>query len=666
MAFLYPQFLYALAAVLIPIIIHLFNLRKPKKVYFSNVDLLKEVEEQTTKKLQLKNWLILASRILFVVFLVMIFAQPYLPAEDDSQAQSGDAVYSIYLDNSLSMNLMADEQSTIFQKARKELNRLIDGLPRNAKVQLLNNDFSAKSMVMYNKDQAKEMLTEWQVSGDIRTSKDVYNRQSNTLKKYTGDNKNIIWVSDFQKSFLTANQESFTDSTKNHFIIPLKGKEVNNVYVDSVALQTPFIRPGEVQTLEVWLQNTGVGSATGVPLRLLNGDQQIASITSDLGAKSREIIKLNFTIKEPGFHRLKLEVDDNNVRFDNDFVLVLNVGETINVVEITDNEDSPLNRVYGNEPIFEYKRFKAGNVDYEALNDADLVILNELANTTSAIKNSLTSFLKGGGSVAVIPSNKNINIFNDFLIPFGPRKDTTRIKLKVPSQEHPFFNGVVARYISTADMPKTVRSAILGRSGNSILKYSTGDDYMSRFNVLGGQVYAFAAPFNEKSSNIYKHAWIVPICYRMAMLTSSSNERLAYKIGEDIVKVRYATGSNESVLNLNGANGSLIPGQRKLRNSTILQISNSELEPGYYGVLHNDSLVSDLAFNYANSESNLEYSSMAELKSMFPEATILEQEGEINFADTFTEQNFGVILWKYCVLLCLLFLAVETLLIRLL
>ena len=47
MQFLYPGFLFALAAIAIPIIIHLFNFRKFKKVYFTNVAFLKEIKHET-------------------------------------------------------------------------------------------------------------------------------------------------------------------------------------------------------------------------------------------------------------------------------------------------------------------------------------------------------------------------------------------------------------------------------------------------------------------------------------------------------------------------------------------------------------------------------------------------------------------------------------------
>ncbi|MCX6185937.1 MAG: BatA domain-containing protein, partial [Bacteroidetes bacterium] len=79
MQFVYPGFLFALFAISIPIIIHLFNFRRYKKIVFSDIRFLKQVIEKNQKQQNIKNWLVLLCRILAISFLVIAFAQPYLP-----------------------------------------------------------------------------------------------------------------------------------------------------------------------------------------------------------------------------------------------------------------------------------------------------------------------------------------------------------------------------------------------------------------------------------------------------------------------------------------------------------------------------------------------------------------------------------------------------------
>ncbi|PLW99845.1 MAG: hypothetical protein C0594_16555, partial [Marinilabiliales bacterium] len=103
MQFLYPGFLYALSALSIPIIIHLFNFRKYKTVYFSNVAFIKDVKKETKAKSQLKNLLILLFRLLTITALVMAFAQPYIPT-NNSMKQNKKEKACRYIENSFSMD----------------------------------------------------------------------------------------------------------------------------------------------------------------------------------------------------------------------------------------------------------------------------------------------------------------------------------------------------------------------------------------------------------------------------------------------------------------------------------------------------------------------------------------------------------------------------------
>jgi hypothetical protein len=103
MNFLYPSFLFGLAAISIPIAIHLFNFRRTRKVYFTNVAFLKNVDTTTSSFRRLKHILILFARIAFIAFLVLAFAQPFIPASQNQEqsALQNKGLTSIYVDNSL-------------------------------------------------------------------------------------------------------------------------------------------------------------------------------------------------------------------------------------------------------------------------------------------------------------------------------------------------------------------------------------------------------------------------------------------------------------------------------------------------------------------------------------------------------------------------------------
>jgi len=111
--FVYPFFLWFLAALSIPIIIHLFNFRRFKKIEFTNVRFLKEIKEQTQSHSKLKHLLVLLMRLMALAFLILAFAQPFVPTK--STESSGQQIVSLYIDNSFSMNLSGKEGSSFRQ-----------------------------------------------------------------------------------------------------------------------------------------------------------------------------------------------------------------------------------------------------------------------------------------------------------------------------------------------------------------------------------------------------------------------------------------------------------------------------------------------------------------------------------------------------------------------
>ncbi|WP_309597403.1 BatA domain-containing protein [Flavobacterium davisii] len=78
MQFKHPEILYFLFLLIIPVIVHLFQLRKFKKEYFTNVRFLKELIIQTRKSSKIKKYLLLATRLLLLATLILAFAQPFL------------------------------------------------------------------------------------------------------------------------------------------------------------------------------------------------------------------------------------------------------------------------------------------------------------------------------------------------------------------------------------------------------------------------------------------------------------------------------------------------------------------------------------------------------------------------------------------------------------
>ncbi|MGI4729890.1 MAG: BatA domain-containing protein, partial [Janthinobacterium lividum] len=166
MAFLYPGFLFALFALTVPVIIHLFNFRQYKKVYFSNVQFLKDVQKQQSSRSNLKNLLILAARILALFFLVMAFAKPFLPSGQAGNIGKQQLV-SIFLDNSYSMETQ-NREGSLLDEAKRRAKEIASAYGLNDRFQLITQDFEGKQQRFINREEFNQAVDEIKISPQSR------------------------------------------------------------------------------------------------------------------------------------------------------------------------------------------------------------------------------------------------------------------------------------------------------------------------------------------------------------------------------------------------------------------------------------------------------------------------------------------------------------------
>ena len=178
MKFLYPQFLYALASLAIPIIIHLFNFRKFKTVYFSNVRFLKEVKQQTKAQSELKHLLVLLSRLLAITALVLAFAQPYIP--ENNQKLADKNAISVYVDNSFSMDA-ENESGKLLQTAQQKAEAVAQVYQNTDEFQIITNDLSGKHQRLMSKELFIEQLFEIESSSHTTPISKLVQLQTHNL-----------------------------------------------------------------------------------------------------------------------------------------------------------------------------------------------------------------------------------------------------------------------------------------------------------------------------------------------------------------------------------------------------------------------------------------------------------------------------------------------------
>ncbi|MDY6348360.1 MAG: BatA domain-containing protein, partial [Bacteroidales bacterium] len=197
MTFTNPYLLFGFFAILVPILIHLFNFRRYKTVYFSNVRMLDEIQKKTRRKSQLQQLVVLALRILGIAALVFAAAQPFL--KNDNVRKSGGNLISVFVDNSFSMDANSDNTSSLYE-AIDAAKTIVGDFNYDDDFVLTTQDFSGEESHILNKDQIIEALDQIGISPNSRSFSEIRAFESNTAQRSTKANVVKFYISDFQKN----------------------------------------------------------------------------------------------------------------------------------------------------------------------------------------------------------------------------------------------------------------------------------------------------------------------------------------------------------------------------------------------------------------------------------------------------------------------------------
>jgi len=146
---------------------------------------------------------------------------------------------------------------------------------------------------------------------------------------------------------------------------------------------------------------------------------------------------------------------------------------------------------------------------------------------------------------------------------------------------------------------------------------------------------------------------------------SGHDQALFYTLGgAGTIEVPPVQTNEKQLLKLVKGGQSIIPETRQIEGSTLLYMADQLQQPGIYDLKKQDSTVAVLAFNDNRSESDLTYLNSSALSKLVPQAKPVLEAGKGSLKNTLTETNFGLQLWKLCIILALIFLGAEILLIR--
>lgn len=647
------MFLWALGALAIPIIIHLFNFRKTTRIYFSNIRFLKQIKQETTQKRRLKQYLVLASRLLFLFFLVMAFAQPFLPAREQISSQRNIA---IYLDNSFSMSAPVEGKVRALDAAVNFVRAIVKLFPPETRFKLLTNDFAPFSNSFKSGVEIIDQLSQVRLSPISRKLDEI-------TKRIGAPGSTVFWVSDFQKS--TIGNEIVVDSTWQLRLVPVEYERLSNVFVDSVFLDNPFVIGGEKNSVRVRLRNEGPRALEGLIARLSINGVQAATSSVTLQANSSVETSFDLSGSLKGYNKAVFSFTDFPVSFDNEFYFTLNYTGKLKVIEVKADEASTyIEKVFGNRQLFDFKSYSVKNINYSLINEADLVVVNGLNKIESSLSNVLQSYRLEGSLLVISGAQPELDSYKNLLgLPNLTKTEMAEMEeLDRPDFKNPFFENVFEEKTSALAMPRAKKMVDWGPDRSAILRFKNGLPYLSRF----GNTFVMASPLEKSSTDFFNNAMFVPVMYRIASSGKKAERKPYFYLSSSLVTIPIDSLTGEEPAKLIGQQ-ELIPSQRRLGDRLLLEIPRFSVNQGFYHVTHQRDTLDLIAFNLEKGESLLGQFNGEEIKTALGggnHISIFKTTSTDTFSNEIKERYLGTPLWKYALMLALLFLLAEVLLIR--
>ncbi|GAB2769532.1 BatA domain-containing protein [Salinimicrobium soli] len=638
MQFKNPELLYALFLLIIPILVHLFQLRRFRPQEFTNVKFLKKAVLQTRKSSQLKKYLILFTRLLLLASAILAFAQPYFPSAAPAFEKKETV---IYLDNSYSMQ--AKGKNGVLLK--RGIQDLLENIPEEETVTLFTNDSEVKNV---SGAELRKTLQQLDYSAGQLDLNQVLLKARNSFSSASGNQKNFIAISDFQQR--DPNTEPLTGI--NTYLVNMKPNQLRNVSLDTAFLEHSGL---EEYTLAVSLKASEENLSDELPVALYDGKKLLAKKT--LKFEETPEIKTSFTLPAEPIKNGILRIEDNGLSFDDVLYFSINEVDPVQVVIIGKGDDTFLKRIY-TEPEFEVSSFAQESIDYTRLSQTDVVVLNELNSISSSIANSLKQLLEEQVYLIVIPSeNADIQSYNYLFRNTGfPSFSEKILQEKLVTEiafSHPLYEQVFDERVKNFQYPKVQSYYRTTGGGNAVLRYDSGEAFLlERENI-----FVFTAALNEKNSNFRNSPLIVPTFFNIGNL-SVSPPRLYYNVGQpQNINVGAELGPDE-ILTLSGRRGTFIPRQQRYQNKVELFLQEDPETAGHFVLKQDTSAVNTLSFNLDRRESDLTYGKIK------PSENVEVVQNIPDVFDRIQSANEVDMLWKWFVIFALIFLLTEMLILK--
>lgn len=665
MGFLYPAFLIAGITLAVPLLIHLFNLRRYKTVYFPHTRFLRNIQLRSRRSSEVRYKLLLALRMLFLASLVAAFAQPLFQKKNTTT--TANRLQVIYIDNNPAMSLKHGARSGLdaaIDAARQQVNRA----PVGSRFLLLSND----KPFAYEPQRAEKVLAQLSSLNTApagKTSTQVFASIQSLMQSETAGDADLYYYSDFSRSSFPAHPDAGAMKGITLHAIAVQPKERSNIFVDTAFFTSPVLQTGASNALIVRSRVAGKAPAEAPVMQLSINGQVKSAASLQFDGTGKSVDTLSFSVSDAGWQRITLAVADASLRFDDTFRIAARSAPGLSVLVLNERAPSPyIQAAFRSYNGFSVRSETIGSApaDWKPFN---LIILNGITSLPDNIGKQMQGALAAGQSVCIFPGktravedlNAALRYVGDIHITgfdtssqpatnLQPGADLVRdvfesipqnVQLPVATWHYPIQAGYSA-------------------NGQSILSFRNGEPLLARYTSSKGALYLCATSADIEGGNFPASYFFVPFLYQMAA-QSRGGDVYALTAGRQQAAFLPIRNSDErNMVHLYADGLDAIPPQRAAGGGVDVFVDAAAQAPGFYRLAAPSGDSAVIALNGTRTYSNLDLWDMGKLRDEWPDRAATWQTPE-SAANATTGAGRGELpLWKVCAILALILLAAET------
>ncbi len=622
-------FLFFLA---FPIIVHLFNFRRAKKLLFTNVKFIRKVSTETKSKTRLKHFLILGARLFAFLFLIAAFILSLIKLNSNELSRI-DSMGLLYMDNSNSAigNAINDERAFIEE--------LVSSKKANSGFFLTNN-FSSFSNNERTKTEILQKAEDLAVSYTSRSILDVLGRVEKQKDTYL--------ISDFQDSSIEEFEEIKLDSANNYYLIYKQSSELKNAFVDSVWIVRDLEDYSNL-LLYCKIGYTENFTEGNIVVKLIDDNEnQISSVVVGMGNES----EIEFSLPQNySTSRFRIQINGDEIEYDNQFFVSLNESRSPSVLILSQTYNRYLSSIFGNSSLFNLT-ISTGEIDYELLKNVDLVVLNDYfelpVGLISQNLSEATYFIIPADSVDI----SNYRTEGGFSLETSPDLGSLEIQI---AKGNELMKGVYKRIDEGASFPYARSNYQIQNVHEPILLLRNGSTLLGK--EVESSLYFLTSPLKDEYTDFANHSIFLPIMYRIAEESLETDNTL-FSYPNSFLEVSSLSPDLPPKIVSDGVE--VIPEFSLTNQGGLVKIPN-DLAPGFYHVLQGSDTIKSFGLNLPKNESLFTGPSFAEVNEFFANSShvsvipISDQKSSsvLDLAD-------GNSLWKYALILAMIFILLET------